>query len=275
LPFINGQEVHINPGTPYIKRDGSGNVELVLFRFRDGVVMAFAPQEYTGIFYDGTKIEIVAPQMLNKNRACGLCGDNNGEFNTDLKTPQHCVMSKPRFAAYSYMLPGQRQQQGSCSIPEEDKQQYQQEMSECVKKTYLKTPVAELAHNLYTTLQRGPGSLSNGGQAHLVVRTPNQVCLSKYPVKTCLPGLKPTISYPVDVPLVCLPGNLDYAQVFARRAEEGEVIGQLQVLPSTLTQRVYVPSKCSGPYPYNTILPEGSNPGPQPRESYRTTPRGY
>lgn len=273
VPYVNGQEVHLNHGTPYIKRNGSGNVQLVLYRFQDGVVMAFAPQEYTGIFYDGSKIELVAPQMLSKNRACGLCGDNNGEYNTDLKTPQQCIMSQPRFAAYSYILNSGSGQQ--CQIPAEDQQQYQREIQECVQKIYQKTPVAQLARQQYSTLQQGPGSLARNGQAHLVEQTPNQICLSKQPLQTCLPGTQPKQSVPVDVQMVCLPRNSDVAQVMARRAEEGDIIGELQSMGASLTQRVNVPVKCSGRFPYNTIIPSGSGQGPYPHQSYRTSPRGY
>merc|ERR1719447_1433099 len=71
---------------------------------------------------------------LLRSRSCGLCGDLDAEIMADLKTPQRCIMSRPRFAAYSYMI------QNSCQgIPSQDLAKYQQEMATCVKQETIPT----------------------------------------------------------------------------------------------------------------------------------------
>merc|ERR1739848_437109 len=52
----------------------------------------------------------------------------------DLKTPERCIMSRPRFAAYSYMI------KESCQgIPSHDLSKYQQEKTRCIKQEIIPT----------------------------------------------------------------------------------------------------------------------------------------
>merc|ERR1719374_443025 len=64
---------------------------------KDNVVSIYVPEQGLKVLSDGSRIEIVAPQLL-KSRTVGLCGDMNGEITADLKTPGMCVM-RPRLAA--------------------------------------------------------------------------------------------------------------------------------------------------------------------------------
>merc|ERR1712198_84134 len=84
--LIHREEVHPMVGEKLIKK----NVE-------DNVVSIYVPEQGLKVLSDGSRIEIVAPQLL-KSRTVGLCGDMNGEVTADLKTPGMCVM-RPRLAA--------------------------------------------------------------------------------------------------------------------------------------------------------------------------------
>merc|ERR1719495_2665091 len=72
--------------------------------------------------------------LLLRARSVGLCGDLNAETTADLKTPERCIMSQPRLAAYSYMI------QESCQgIPSQDLAKYQQEKIKCVRQEIIPT----------------------------------------------------------------------------------------------------------------------------------------
>merc|ERR1719378_1879734 len=50
------------------------------------------------------RVEVQSYQFILRNKACGLCGDLNGEKTADLKTTHQCIRSSPTLAAYSYMI---------------------------------------------------------------------------------------------------------------------------------------------------------------------------
>merc|ERR1711874_599794 len=80
------------------------------------------------VMFCGKHVQIFGNPLL-RARSCGLCGDLNAETTADLKTPERCIMSRPQFAAYSYMI------QESCQgIPSQDLAKYQQEKTTCLSK---------------------------------------------------------------------------------------------------------------------------------------------
>merc|ERR1711931_317200 len=82
---------------------------------------------------NGKHAQIFGSPLL-RARSVGLCGDLNAETTADLKTPERCIMSQPRLAAYSYMI------QESCQgIPSQDLAKYQQEKTKCVKQEIIPT----------------------------------------------------------------------------------------------------------------------------------------
>jgi predicted esterase len=102
-------------------------------RFEDNVYGVHAVQENTMVLFCGKHAQIFGTPLL-RARSCGLCGDLNAETTADLKTPERCIMSRPRFDAYSYMI------QESCQgIPSQDLAKYQQEKTRCVKQEIIPT----------------------------------------------------------------------------------------------------------------------------------------
>merc|ERR1712088_1247085 len=130
--------VEIAPALTTEIKDVDGKLILDIKRYKDNVYYVYFVQEDLLILFDGENIE-VSPSQILKARACGLCGDLDHENTADLKTPQTCLTSKPRFAAYSYMLVE------SCSgIPAQDKPQYEAEISQCARPEIIPTKLEKL-----------------------------------------------------------------------------------------------------------------------------------
>merc|ERR1712040_28675 len=131
-----------------IKKNVEGKIIAMVQRFQDGVVSVYVPEQGLKVLSDGSRIEIVAPQLL-KSRTVGLCGDMNGEVSADLKTPGMCVM-RPRLAAITYMLNKSGSESGfeRCSglsgLPSGLKQEFERESTQCSRETIIPTPVSKL-----------------------------------------------------------------------------------------------------------------------------------
>jgi len=131
---MNGQQqiVKVQPGeVKVIRHNGLEILEIKMTQ--DNAYEIYAVQEGLFMIFDGKHAQIFGNYLL-RSRSCGLCGDLDAETTADLKTPQRCIMSRPRFAAYSYMI------QDSCQgIPSQDLSQYQQEMATCIKQETIPT----------------------------------------------------------------------------------------------------------------------------------------
>jgi len=131
---MNGQQqiIKVQPGeVKVIRHNGLEILEIKMTQ--DNAYEIYAVQEGLFMTFDGKHAQIFGNYLL-RSRSCGLCGDLDAETTADLKTPQRCIMSRPRFAAYSYMI------QNSCQgIPSQDLAKYQQEMATCVKQETIPT----------------------------------------------------------------------------------------------------------------------------------------
>jgi len=133
---LNGRQeiVECPPGELKVIRHNGFQI-LHVMRSEDNVFVVHAVQEQLMVMFDGKDAQIFGTPLL-RARSCGLCGDLNAERTADLKTPERCIMSRPRFAAYSYMI------QDSCQgIPSQDLAKYQQEKATCVKEEIIPTPL--------------------------------------------------------------------------------------------------------------------------------------
>merc|ERR1719357_2195274 len=102
---LNGQQqiIEVQPGMVKVIRDVNGLAILHIKRFEDNVYAVHAIQEQLMVLFDGKHAQIFGSPLL-RARSVGLCGDLNAETTADLKTPERCIMSQPRLAAYSYMI---------------------------------------------------------------------------------------------------------------------------------------------------------------------------
>merc|ERR1719315_185988 len=131
---LNGQQqiIEVLPGDVKVIRHNGLEI-LHVKRFEDNHYAVHAVQEHVMVIFCGKHAQIFGNPLL-RGRSCGLCGDFNAEITADLKTPERCIMSRPRFAAYSYMI------QDSCQgIPSQDLAKYQQEKTKCVKQEIIPT----------------------------------------------------------------------------------------------------------------------------------------
>merc|ERR1711973_955725 len=131
---LNGQQQIVEVLPREVKVIRHNGLEILhVKRYEDNVYAVYAVQEHLMVMFDGEHAQIFGTPLL-RARACGLCGDLNAETTADLKTPERCIMSHPRFAAYSYMI------QDSCQgIPSQDLAKYQQEMATCIKQETIPT----------------------------------------------------------------------------------------------------------------------------------------
>lgn len=232
---VDGQEVPVQVGTNYVQRSPkTDQVILRIYRSQDGVVSVQNPMEGFELFYDGKKIEIVAPAML-KNRACGLCGDLNGENTADLKAPEKCIMSSPRLAALSYLM----QEGQSCpGIPSEDRQQYEEDKRQCVQKQTIKTRLVNVAKS--SLMNR----LRQKSLVHSVEVQKNQICVSRSPVKSCSSNTQPAGTQNKVISFTCMVRTSSRAQQILKRIKNGEIIPEAYHMPISFSRSQYVPTSC-------------------------------
>ena len=238
------EEIQVQPGQimPIIYK---GNEIMEILRYQDNVYLVKAFKEALWVLFDGERLEVSGSYLL-KSRSCGLCGDLNGENTADLKTPRQCIMSHPRFAAYSYMI------QESCQgIPSQYKPQYEQEKANCVKEEVIPTPLAYLAKIVATKASELTKPMIS---QHLVQRQPRsgQVCISVQKVKVCskisqeeTEEPRPVKVAPKKVEYVCYDATMPKAQQLEQLAKSGESL-DLEVTGKAIafSMIVYEPIVC-------------------------------
>jgi len=220
------EELSIQPGHMREIRTQDMTKVMEIKRFQDNVYLVNAIREKLWVLTDGERIEVSASYML-RSKACGLCGDLNGENTADLKTPERCIMSRPRFAAYSYMM----QEPTSCQgIPSQDKAKYEQEKSECVREEIIPTPLMRLSKVVAKSAEQVTKPIIS---QHLVQRqgTSGKICISVQKVKVCSKINKAETEEPKPVQVerkrvqyVCLDESDRSAVQLEQRARAGETL---------------------------------------------------
>ena len=179
----------------------------------------------------------------------------NGENTADLKTPRQCLMKENRFFAYSYMLnkDGSDSEDRKCSgIPSVDREEYNRESQECIKKEEIITPLRNIVRRLYT--------LANPKvSVHLVKKQANQLCVSREKIQICAPrtqahpapkthreGNVPVEVQPRLVEFSCVPLPSQKAFSLERRAKRGDNLqAELARLPVHFTTNEYEAALCN------------------------------
>merc|ERR1711862_419472 len=230
-------------GVPLIIRDEQGLEILEIVRYQDNVYLVNAIQESLWVLFDCKNVEISGSALL-RSRSAGLCGDLNGESTADLKTPERCIMSHPRLAAYSYMI------QDSCAgIPSQDLSIYQKEKAACIKEEFIPTRLEQLSKILIEPVVVKPLI-----QQHLVKRMPRsgKICISKQMVKICSKINKKDTAEPKPVSVqrktleyVCEEASTPLAQQLEQRAKSGEIL-TLEIInkPVSFSKMEFEPVTC-------------------------------
>merc|ERR1712131_458311 len=236
--MVNGEELRLpTVGQKLIKKNTEGKILVIVQHFQDGVVSAHIPEQGLKVLSNGSRIEVVAPQVL-KSRTVGLCGDMNGERTADLKTPRMCVM-RPRLAAFSFMLNKSGSSSGfeRCSgLPTAIREEFEHETTKCSRETIIPTPVSRLYERI--SLLNKPT-----GMTHIVDKQSTQLCISKQMVKTCLS--KPLSIKQKSVEFVCVPQPSVMARSLEKRALSGESLFQeISQLPTVFRKVEFEPVAC-------------------------------
>jgi len=236
--MVNGEELRLpTVGQKLIKKNTEGKILVIVQHFQDGVVSVHVPEQGLKVLSNGSRIEVVAPQVL-KSRTVGLCGDMNGERTADLKTPHMCVM-RPRLAAFSFMLNKSGSASGfeRCSgLPAAIKPEFERETTKCSRETIIPTPVSRLYERI-SFLNKPTG------MTHIVDKQSTQLCISKQMVKTCLS--KPLSIKQKSVEFVCVPQPSVMARSLEKRALSGESLFQeISQLPTVFRKVEFEPVAC-------------------------------
>jgi len=236
--LVNGEELRLPAaGENLVKKNRDGKTLVIVQHFQDGVVSVHVPEQGLKVLSNGSRIEVVAPQLL-KSRTVGLCGDMNGERTADLKTPRMCVM-RPRLAAFTFMLNKSGSSSGfeRCSgVPSSIKEELMQESNKCSRETIIPTPVSELYKHI-SVLDRPTG------MTHIVDKQSTQLCISKQMVKTCLS--KPLSIKQRSVEFACVPQPSVMARSLEKRALAGESLFQeISQLPTVFRKVEFEPVAC-------------------------------
>jgi len=252
--IVKGGEriVDLSKGQTFTEKcSTSGKVLVEMKRYSDDVYAVVLPQENLEVLFDGHRVEIVAPQML-KSRACGLCGDLNGENTADMKTPRECVMSQPKLAAFAYML-NKEGGEGSCQgIPSQYRTKYERESRQCIKEREIPTPLSGLVKRVRSGLVQKPII-----SVHAVEKQTGKLCISKQKINVCsgsktiqiskpyLQGSQPESAIPKAVEFVCITAPSSEARSIQQRAEAGETLSaELQQHSTVYRKTVYEPVLC-------------------------------
>ena len=238
--LINKEEVHPIVGQKLVKKNSQGKIIAIVLRYEDNVISVHVPEQGLKVLSNGSRIEVVAPQLL-KSRTVGLCGDMNGEVTADLKTPGMCVM-RPRLAAITYMLNKSGSESGfeRCSglsgLPSGLRQEFERESTQCSRETIIPTPVSKLYERI-SVLNKPTG------MSHIVDKQSTKLCISKQMVKTCLS--KPLSIKQKSVEFVCISQPSTLARSLEKRALSGESLFQeISQLPTVFRKVEFEPVAC-------------------------------
>jgi len=234
---VDGQEKEVRPGQ--LKSIVSQQLGVLgeIYRAPNKVVELKSSRYSLSITFDGKDIAIESSQLTKKGQLCGICGNQNQAQKDDIEGPKKCMYSKPEVEQASYRL---RDEPRGCEaqkpLSQLIKQQLERENQQCHQKYDIPTKISK---SLRT--QQGECTILK----HAVVKRPGQICISKKPVTQCSAGCKPSHSDLLEkrIPFVCLREDR-MAEHYAKKAERGEQMPELESHSSAFETRVPQPRSC-------------------------------
>jgi len=206
------------------------NEETYAYRYMDGVYTIYSVKYGVEVLADGERLEVLTPQHIFRNRVSGLCGDLNGEWVADVKTGKQCVVSKPKTAAFSFLI-----ENGKCQgIPQHEKTELEREQQRCIREEVWPTTVVELYQRLLETRPQPE-------QKHIIQEFQGKTCISKSMVRVC-PKSHPKHVQSEQVGFTCVSGPS--AEIYKRRVESGDLVEELLYRPAEYVKTIYVPKQC-------------------------------
>jgi len=242
-------EVEINKESRYsrssralIKIDGQERVlkttlesfNTIVTKYLDGVTSIYSRKYGVEIIADGKRLEVKSNPLIFGDRATGLCGDLNGEWIADVKSPKQCVIPVPELTAMTFML-----KDGKCrGVPQPLQPKLEKYEQICIKEKVIPTKVDKVFEShLSLKMQSREIELKHifeqiGG---------DELCVSKEMIRVC------SRSYPKEIfskriPFTCISGP--HAMVIKSRVIAGEYIENLVAHPTKFVRTVYESMKC-------------------------------
>jgi len=205
-----------------------------VFMSQQNVIKLSAPK--FSLIFDGQQVIVEASQLL-KGQMGGLCGNLNHQFKDDMEGPQKCMYSSPEVQAAAYRINNLPM---GCDaekpLPAPIKQKLQQENQQCLQKQSIPTKISK---SLKT--QNGQYIILK----HAVIRRPGQICISKKPIVQCAAGGQPSHAELLEknIPFSCLKEDR-VAEHYAKKAERGEKMTELDARQTTFETKVPQPRSC-------------------------------
>merc|ERR1719481_1174811 len=191
------------------------HLSTLITKYKDGVYTIYSSKYGVEIIADGERLEVKSYPILFRDRVTGLCGDLNGEWIADLKSPKQCIMPVPKLTAMTFML----------------------EDGKCIKKEEIPTRVSEVFEpRVLLRIKTSETELR-----HTFVEMGEKICFSKELIREC------SRSYPKEVvakkiPFTCISGP--HAEVIKSRVIAGEKVEELSTYPTEIVQTIYEPRQC-------------------------------
>merc|ERR1712142_14662 len=202
-------------------------------KYMDGVVTIYSLKYGVEVIADVERLEVLSYPIIFRNKVTGLCGDLNGEWIADLKSPKQCIMPIPKLTAMTFML-----EDGKCTgIPKQARSEMKKFEHKCIEKKDIPTKVTEVFET-HTVLK---GKSDESELKHIFEEYGEKICVTKEMVRICNKTYPKEI-VPKKVPFTCFSGPK--AEVIKRRIIAGEPIEELSTHPTEFMQTIYESKQC-------------------------------
>jgi len=209
------------------------HLETLVTKYMDGVVTIYSLKYGVEVIADGERLEVLSYPIIFRDKVTGLCGDLNGEWIADLKSPKQCIMPIPKLTAMTFML-----EDGKCTgIPKQARSEMQKFEHKCIEKKDIPTKVTEVFET-HTVLK---GKSGESELKHIFEEYGEKICVTKEMVRICYKTYPKEI-VPKKVPFTCFSGPK--AEVIKRRIIAGEHIEDLSTHPTEFIQTIYESKQC-------------------------------
>merc|ERR1712228_1041902 len=172
------------------------HLDTIVTKYLDGVYAIYSRKYGVEIVADGERLEVRSYPILFRDRVTGLCGDLNGEWLADLKTPKQCILPVPKLTAMTFMLEEQ------CSgMLQQEKSELRKFEGKCIRKEVIPTRVTKVFESRVVLKMKS----SETELRHTFVEMGEKICFSKELIREC-PTTYPKEIISKKIPFTCISG---------------------------------------------------------------------
>jgi len=214
-----------------------GHIIAKISKSKDKVVIIKSSK--INVLFDGKRVKMEGSNLL-KNKLCGLCGDSNNKKDGDVPSPRQCLLSSPKLeiASYRVSLPSKQ-----CRpLPSHLRAELKRETERCVKLS--SKPTRGMSSSSFSSSE----SLSGAGECmehhHEMVDQGNRFCFSKIPLLECGSACHSVGRRDKEIGFTCMSKSSRTAHHIAEKVRRGEVVPELETLPTTFSMVRSMPVEC-------------------------------